>query len=302
MADPIRTRYGPVVTETTVTVPTRLLVLGLVTRDGTIATADLLPVAEACGQSADQVRSCIRRLVADGQLARVEGERGVYRATEKASRALGTNLDRTRLAYAQDTAGQGWDHHWHLVAFAVPERSRASRDDLRDTLRRLGGAAVQGGLYVSPHPWEQDVSAVATELGVVDQVTFAATDDFTVGGIHDPRAIAARLWPIDDLAARYRSFVDSFGWVLESLESLKRKRIRFSDAVFLPGALAMGVQFQSTFDDDPLLPPELLPRPWPGRAARDLVMKSRRLALQLRETQDRPALFHFFDVALDRIL
>ena len=44
------------------------------------------------------------------------------------------------------------------------------------------------------------------------------------------------------------------------------------DAEFLPAALAMAVAFQECFDDDPLLPPELLPRPWPGprgaRAAR----------------------------------
>jgi phenylacetic acid degradation operon negative regulatory protein len=274
----------------------------MVTRDGTVSTADLIPVAESCGQSADQVRSCIRRLVADGQLARVEHQRGVYRITERASRALGTNLDRARLAYAQDTAGQGWDHHWHLVAFAIPERRRASRDDLREGLRELGGAAIQGGLYVSPHAWEPDVANLAADLGISDQITLAATDELSVGAVHDPRGIAAKLWPVAELADRYRDFVATFGWVLESLEGLRRKRVRLGDATFLPGALAMGVQFQNTFDDDPLLPPELLPRPWPGRAARDLVMKSRRLALQLRETQERPALFHFFDEALARLL
>jgi phenylacetic acid degradation operon negative regulatory protein len=63
----------------------------------------------------------------------------------------------------------------------------------------------------------------------------------------------------------------------------------------------MGVHFQECFDDDPLLPPELLPRPWPGRQARELVVRSRRLALQIREAHDRPALFRSFDDLLESI-
>jgi phenylacetic acid degradation operon negative regulatory protein len=57
----------------------------------------------------------------------------------------------------------------------------------------------------------------------------------------------------------------------------------------------MMTAFTDIFSDDPVLPPELLPRPWPGREARDLLVRSRRLALRLRSAQDRPALFQAFD-------
>ena len=50
------------------------------------------------------------------------------------------------------------------------------------------------------------------------------------------------------------------------------------DSAFMPGALAMALAYKACFDADPLLPAELLPRPWPGRAARDLLASSRRLA------------------------
>jgi phenylacetic acid degradation operon negative regulatory protein len=63
----------------------------------------------------------------------------------------------------------------------------------------------------------------------------------------------------------------------------------------------MAVSFQDVFAADPLLPPELLPRPWPGRTARDLLVRSRRLALALREAHGRPALFHLFDETLEAI-
>jgi phenylacetic acid degradation operon negative regulatory protein len=83
---------------------------------------------------------------------------------------------------------------------------------------------------------------------------------------------------------------------------MKANHERLPDAFFLPGALAMGVDFQACFNDDPLLPPELLPRPWPGRNARELLLSSRRLALAIRKGQGRPALFRAnFDDAVESI-
>ncbi|MBV8160494.1 MAG: transcriptional regulator, partial [Acidimicrobiia bacterium] len=49
------------------------------------------------------------------------------------------------------------------------------------------------------------------------------------------------------------------------------------------------------------LPPELLPRPWPGREARDLLLRSRRLALTARQAGGLPALFRLFDDAVNAI-
>ena len=88
--------------------------------------------------------------------------------------------------------------------------------------------------------------------------------------------------------------------MLDSLGEMREQHRRLPDTVFLPGALAMGVAFQECFEDDPLLPPELLARPWPGRAARDLLVRSRRLALAIRQGP-RPSLFRLFDEAIEAI-
>jgi phenylacetic acid degradation operon negative regulatory protein len=71
--------------------------------------------------------------------------------------------------------------------------------------------------------------------------------------------------------------------------------------VFLPGALGMAVEYQECFREDPLLPPELLPRPWPGRTARELILRTRRLALTLRTGAGRPALFRTYDDAIEAL-
>jgi phenylacetic acid degradation operon negative regulatory protein len=301
--------------------PTRMLVLGLARHDGSILAADAFPVADACGRSPEQVRSCLRRLVAEGLFTRDgHGQRAVYRPTEDGLAALGASTARARLALTQDAAGTGprqearspsrsgrgsgkhvWDRRWHLAAFAIPEARRAARDGLRDHLGRLGGAAVHNGLYASPHPWEKDVADEAERLAVSEHVTLAATDDLAVGGVSEPTALAARLWPIGRLAARYQSFVDRWGHVPSDLASMRRRHETLPDSAFLPGALAMGLAYQACFDEDPLLPPELLPHPWPGGAARDLLVRSRRLALEIRAEHNRPALFRSFDDLIDAL-
>jgi phenylacetic acid degradation operon negative regulatory protein len=277
-------------------IPTRVLVLGMVRKDATLHAADVYPVAESCGQSAEQVRSCLRRLVAEELFEREgEGRDASFRATPAGLRALVASMERTRLAFAQDAAGRGWDRRWHLVAFAVPEARRRARDAFRDHLRDVGGAAVHNGLYVSPHHWERDVCEAADRLEVREHVTLASTDDLEVGGVTDPRALADRLWALDDLGRRYQGFIDAYTGVPPMLEQWRKERRRLTEAEFLPGSLAMGIDFQRCFNDDPLLPPELLPRPWPGRAARELMFTCRRLGVLLREAHDAPQLFAPWD-------
>jgi phenylacetic acid degradation operon negative regulatory protein len=277
-------------------VPTRMLVLGMLRSDGVVEAKDLYPVAEACGQTLEQVRSCLRRLVSEGLFTREgEGRDARFQATPTCLRQLSESLDRSRLAFGQDAAGRGWDRQWHLIAFAIPEAKRASRDAFRDQLILLGGSAVQNGLYVSPHPWEKAARAQAERLGVLAHTTFATTDDLEVGGVTDPRRIAASLWPLDELGHRYQDFVDQYRHVPELLEQRRRDKSRITEADFLPGSLSFGLHYQECFVDDPLLPPELLPRPWPGRDARELVLTCRRLGVLLREEHDKPKLFAPWD-------
>ena len=76
--------------------------------DGTVVADELLPVAEACGQTAEQVRSCLRRLVREGLFQREgTGRNAKYLATKDGLEALGSNMERHRLAYVQDHAGRG---------------------------------------------------------------------------------------------------------------------------------------------------------------------------------------------------
>ena len=290
-----------VVRVTAVEVPTRVLVFGMARPDGTIDAGELYDVAAACDQTSEQIRSCLRRLVTEGLLEREgNGRTATFRTTPIGDVLRLGSMQRHELAYRQDRKGQGWDGRWHLAAFAIPENKRSARDRLRDRLLDAGAAVVNNGLYVSPRAWEDEVREIAKRLEVIDRLTLASTDDLEVGGIRSARELARSLWPIDELGASYTRFVADHEYVVPILAGLRQRHTRIADADFLPGALRMVIAFQEVFLRDPLLPPELLPRPWPGRAARDLLLNSRRLALRLREAHERPALFAAFDEFIAR--
>ncbi len=280
-------------------VPTRLMVLGLAHRDGSVHGSELYPVAAECGISDETVRSCMRRLMADGLFVRQgEGREAVFTATEAGKAALEVTHQRHLMAYAQDAAGRGWDRRWRLVAFAIPESRRAARDAFRDHLRLLGGAAIQPGLYVSPHRWTAEVTHEAERLGIGEHVSTLTTDDLEVGGETNPRTLVERLWPLDEVARRYDEFIETYRDVPDALEAMRRRHERISEHDFLPGALHIAIRFNECFEMDPLLPPELLPRPWPGREARDVLARCRRIGVLAREDKGGPALFRVFDDAI----
>ena len=275
-----------------------MLVMGMARQDGTIVASEVIPVAEACGQTVDEIGAELATIVADGLLvAEPDGDR--YSLTGAGKAILGANLERARLAYAQDAAGRGWDRRWHLVAVA-PVDDEAVAGFVRRLLA-LGAGQIQNGLYVSAHAWEDDVRAEAERLGVSDAVTTAATDELEIGGERNPRTLAARLWALDDVARRYQSFIERYREVPDALTDMRSRHERLTEAEFLAGALTTVIDFQACFGRDPLLPPELLPRPWPGREARELVTRGRRLGMLSREEHVRPALFAAFDEAINAL-
>ncbi|MFD3659155.1 PaaX family transcriptional regulator C-terminal domain-containing protein [Streptomyces sp. NPDC058659] len=279
-------------------VPTRTLVHALVREDGTVDAGELYTVAGLLGMTDQQVRLCLKRLVAEGRFTHEgRGRKAVLRAVADATGAIAPDAAHVRLAYRQDHGLAPWDGVWHLFAFAVPESERAARDALRDTLLHLGAAPLHGGLYVCAHPIEPLVEARAEELGVAASLTCLTSTDLSIGGVAEPRALAASLWPLDGIAARHDALAAFAGSCLERLERLERgdrpdrpersDRLEGTDgpdgpdgpdrpepltsAERLSLAIRLAAAFSYAMTPDPLLPAELLPQPWPGTRARHLM-------------------------------
>ncbi|MGO1051108.1 PaaX family transcriptional regulator C-terminal domain-containing protein [Crossiella sp. CA198] len=248
-------------------VTTRLLVHALIRVDGTVDADELYRVAELFGMTEQQVRLCVKRLVGEGRFTHQgRGRKAVLHAGADTLRELAPELDFLRLAYRQDAGLEPWDGRWHLAAFAVPESARPARDALREQLLRLGGAPLQGGLYVCANAWEPYLLAAAAELGVPDSLTLCTTTDLRRGEISDPVELAAALWPRQEIAEGYRA--------LSRIAEPRLARLTGTTALspdeLLVIAIELAAELTRVLEPDPLLPPELLPRPWPGAQAREL--------------------------------
>ncbi|GAA2230282.1 PaaX family transcriptional regulator C-terminal domain-containing protein [Streptomyces indiaensis] len=248
-------------------IPTRLLVHALVREDATVDAGELYAVAALLGMSETQVRLCVKRLVTEGRFTQDgRGRKATLRAVSDVTGSVAPDAAYVRHAYRQDAGLAPWDGIWHLFAFAIPESRRTARDTLRERLLHLGAAPVQSGLYVTANPVGELVDAHARHLGVADALTRMSTTDLRIGDITDPLTLAATLWPLDEIAERHQRLAAFAGSCLAQLTENDPP----SEAERLGMAVELAAHFTTAMEPDPLLPPQLLPQPWPGTHARRL--------------------------------
>ena len=283
-------------THTAVDVPTRILIEGLLRADGTVDGHTLYATAGALDMTDQQVRLCIKRLVAEGKFTQEgRGRKATLRATAKAVREMEPDVEFVRLAFQQDRGTEApWDGRWHVVGFAIPESSRKARDALRTRVTYLGGALVQGGLYVSPHAWEPYVLDAAAQLDVEQYLSSLTTRDLKVGTLEDPSKIAAQLWPLDQIVAGYDQLLNVATSRLQKLRNTSA--FTATDAVTM--TIELAAEFTRAMEPDPLLPPELLPTNWIGKRARSITAQCWTLLAQVDGADQLPSLFHLYADAI----
>jgi phenylacetic acid degradation operon negative regulatory protein len=276
-------------------VSTRTFVLGMVHDDGRIIADELYSVGDAGGLTVHQIRLCLARLVSEGSFTQSgRGRKAVLELTAAGRMELEPEPEFVRLAFDQDGGLAPWDGTWHLVTFAIGEDRRSERNTLREQLVRMG-APLGGGVYVCANDWDDLVLDIANDLGVGDCVSLAVAGHLRVGRETDPKRIAKRLWAIDDIGARWLAFTRTHRSTVSHLAAATAKLPAEQLPSLLAGAIGLVAAFDSCMRSDPLLPPELLPKDWPGVAARRLLLHAAKLISDLRHQTNLPALFSQYD-------
>ncbi len=224
----------------------------VVHRGGEIWVGSLIRIAAEFGLSELALRSVLSRMTRGGWLeATRHGNRSYYRLTRH-----GRAIIEEGTARIFRPRREPWDGRWHLVSYSIPEAQRDLRDQFRKRLSYLGFGSLAAGAWITPHDLRSEVAELADDLGVAGHV-----DQFR-GAYLRPgegeRALAARVWPLDALAAAYRVLLDRWQAVADET------------ARGVPDARAFVLRFwliheyQRFFLEDPDLPPGLVPPDWPG--------------------------------------
>lgn len=153
------------------------------------------------------------------------------------------------LYYLQNKA---WDKKWRIVLFDIPEKERWKRDNLRAKLKELGFGMIQMSVWMSPHPFEDDVRAFLKAKGLENYAyVFISASNY----LGDVEILIDKAWNLEELNESYEKLVFDYQKGEGGRESM------FVDNFF------------KLFTSDPYLPRELLPDPWYGDEAREIVKK-----------------------------
>ena len=243
------------------------LILGLFTdywfrSDQPLPSAALVTLLGDFGITPLSARAAIGRLARRGVLeASKQGRRTFYAMAPGAARAL-EQSQRRMMEFG--TGDRSWDGLWTTVVFSVPDEQRDLRQVLRRRLRFLGYAAVQDGVWMSPHADHEQTVELLESVGVGKATVLRSTVTYAVNG-GDPLTA----WDLDAIRGSYQEFITEY---TPLVERVTRGHIGAAEA--LVARSVVKDFWREIISTDPELPENLLPDAWPGRTARSVFARS----------------------------
>ncbi len=218
----------------------------IVPRGGSVWLGTLLEFFKQLDIDSGVVRTAMSRLAADGWLERNKvGRNSFYRIVEKGRQTFDIA---TRHIY--DSPPSDWSGRFELLLIG----NGGDRDASRDALKNAGFGSPLPGVWVAPSGVPiPDEAAGAIRLEV------SAEDD-------SGRRLLSESWPLDRTADAYLKFIKTF----EPLRDWIGRSEPLTDADAFTARILLIHHYRRVVLRDPLLPTALLPRDWPGRAARKL--------------------------------
>jgi len=215
-------------------------------RGGSVWLGTLLEFFKMLDVDGSVVRTAMSRLASDGWLERNKvGRNSFYRLAGKGRRTFDAA---TKHIY--DPPPSDWTGRFELLLIGQGE----DRDASREALKNSGFGTPLPGVWVAPSGVpvpEEAASAIRLEV--------SAEDD-------SGRRLLRESWPLDRTAEAYQKFMKTF----EPLRSWIGRDEAVADAHAFVARILLIHHYRRVVLRDPLLPTVLLPRDWPGRAAREL--------------------------------
>ena len=215
----------------------------IVPRGGSVWLGTLLQFFEMLDIDAGVVRTAMSRLAADGWFERERvGRNSFYRLVRKGRLTFDIA---TRHIY--DPPPSDWTGRFELLLIGNGE----DRDAAREALKNAGFGSPLPGVWVAPSGVpvpEEAANAIRLEV--------SAEDD-------SGRRLLGASWPLQRTADAYLKFMKTFAPLRALLD-----RDRLSDADAFTARILLIHYYRRVVLRDPLLPMALLPKDWPGRAAR----------------------------------
>ena len=218
----------------------------IVPRGGSVWLGTLLEFFKTLDVDSGVVRTAMSRLAADGWLERNKvGRNSFYRLAGKGRQTFDIA---TRHIY--DPPLSDWTGRFELLLIGSSE----DRDASREALKNAGFGSPLPGVWIAPSGApvpEEAAGAIRLEVSAEDE---------------SGRRLLRESWPLDRTADAYLKFMKTF----EPLRAWIGRREPIADGDAFTARILLIHHYRRVVLRDPLLPTALLPRDWPGGAARKL--------------------------------
>jgi phenylacetic acid degradation operon negative regulatory protein len=218
----------------------------IVPRGGSVWLGTLLAFFEALDIDSGVVRTAMSRLAADGWLTREKvGRKSFYRLAEK-----GRETFEAATKHIYDPPPSDWSGRFELLLIGNGE----DRDASREALKNAGFGSPLPGVWVAPSG-----VTIPQEASRAIRLEVSAEDE-------NGRRLLRESWPLDRTADAYLKFMKMFS----PLRDWIGRHEQLADIDAFIARILLIHYYRRVVLRDPLLPTELLPPDWPGRAAREL--------------------------------
>lgn len=227
-------------------------------RGGVVALSSLIELAHPFGLTERLVRTSIGRLAnEDWVTSQRIGRSSFYSLTQNGKARF---AEATQRIYG--AAPAEWNGEWMLVI--VPPSPKKLRDDLRDELTWLGFGQLTSGIFA--HPTHRD-EAILTRLAKLESNGKLIVLQRAVVAQASDAQLVAMGWDLEDLARRYKRFIQMFAPANEELTAGSMSGSE--EAAFLLRTLLIH-EYRKIHLRDPQLPSTVLPDKWVGTDAHEL--------------------------------
>ncbi len=120
-----------------------------------------------------------------------------------------TDLGRQRVLHGREPLARWarpWDGLWRLFVFDVPMAREAYRHRLRRNLADRGFGCLQGSVWVTPDPMEQERQHLAA--GEIDVKSLILIEGRTCAGETDEKIVAGA-WDFEAINHRYKQYPEN---------------------------------------------------------------------------------------------
>jgi phenylacetic acid degradation operon negative regulatory protein len=216
-----------------------------------LTVGQLVAMASLFGISAGAARTCLWRMVSNGELTSDDGSYAL------AGRLLDRRERVDEASRINDVAERRWDGTWELAIVSLERRPAADRLELRKAATALHLAELREGVWIRPD--NLDPQRLPTLRAVLDQQCthfHGAATNITADTMQS-------LFCLEAWADDARTLIDAMTSELDAPGTGSDTTERFRYQFALEIAVVRHLQL------DPLLPVELIPTRWPGRALRE---------------------------------